>query len=76
MPMKIRATGHRIPVSTIEAALPFYEGLGFKSVFQAEEWGWATLEFGEFTLASMCPERVAAWVNQARDWAFFFGWMI
>jgi predicted enzyme related to lactoylglutathione lyase len=48
--MKIRATGHRIPVTTIEGALPFYESLGFKCVFQAEEWGWATLEFGDFSL--------------------------
>ena len=53
--MKIRATGYRIPVTSIEVALPFYKGLGFKSVFQSDEWGWASLEFGDFALGRYAP---------------------
>jgi len=53
--MKIRATGHRIPVTAIDKALPFYEGLGFDCSFQSAEWGWATLEYGDFVLGVYEP---------------------
>ena len=51
----MKATGHRIPVNAIEEALSFYEALGFETTFQSEEYGWASLQWGDFSLGLYMP---------------------
>ena len=52
----MKIVGHKIPVNSIENALPLYqEGLGFIVVFESEEYGWASLQIDGIELDLYVP---------------------
>ena len=51
----MKAIGHRIPITSVEEGVAYYEKLGFECTFQAEEYGWASLVAGDFELGLYVP---------------------